>query len=251
VLLSASRGGARLDGRLLFGVAVLHAAFIAAACLSFAPQTPAPTQDTVAVLFAPRAEATAQTHAATAPPAPVEHAVSLPAPQPALQPAITVPAHAPLPARHVPLDAVKTRPRAAAPRAVQQTQNEGSAGAAHAVPAPAPSPPTPQMSAAQSGEAPRLLASWEASIRQAVQDATVYPASARLHRRAGRVRVQFDYDHGAVAQASVVQTSLFAPLDAAALSAVNRAAIPPPPAAIGPQRRTMLVWVQFTLVADE
>jgi protein TonB len=95
------------------------------------------------------------------------------------------------------------------------------------------------------------LAAWEARIRQAVQDAAIYPNSARMLHREGRARVRFTYDRGTVAQVSVVESSHFAALDAAALSAVTGAALPDPPAALGPQTRTMLVWVQFSLVGDD
>jgi len=95
------------------------------------------------------------------------------------------------------------------------------------------------------------MANWETRIRQAVQNAALYPAAARLLRRDGRAQVRFDYDQGKVESASIAQTSHFSALDTAALAAVTRAVIPDPPAELGPQRRTMLVWVQFKLVSEE
>lgn len=95
------------------------------------------------------------------------------------------------------------------------------------------------------------LAGWEAHIRQAVQDAAIYPAAARLQRREGRAQVQFDYAQGAVARAALVQSSQVASLDRAALAAVTRAIMPKPPAEIGARTRTMLVWVQFGLTENE
>ncbi len=97
----------------------------------------------------------------------------------------------------------------------------------------------------------QALANWEARIRQAVQDAALYPTSARLLHREGRAQVRFDYERGAVEQASVAESSHVGALDTAAVAAVTRAAIPGPPAEIGPQRRTMLVWVQFRLSQEE
>ena len=104
---------------------------------------------------------------------------------------------------------------------------------------------------APSHEPARALTIWEAQIRQAVQDAAAYPASARLLRREGSAQVRFDYDRGTIEQAAVAQTSHVAALDTAAVAAVTRAVIPDPPAELGPQRRTMLVWVQFRLMQEE
>ncbi len=117
--------------------------------------------------------------------------------------------------------------------------------------APVPPAGAPPTEAAPSDATQHSLAAWEARIRQAVQDAAIYPPSARLLRRDGRAQVQFSYDRGAVSLASVVQTSHFAALDTAALAAVTRAAMPDPPPGLGPQKRLLLVWVQFTLVSDE
>jgi protein TonB len=105
--------------------------------------------------------------------------------------------------------------------------------------------------APSSQDTQNALASWEARIRQAVQDAAIYPASARLLHRDGRAQVRFDYDRGAIALASIAQSSHFDALDNAALAAVTRAAIPAPPAELGPQNRKMLVWVQFRLTSEE
>ena len=95
------------------------------------------------------------------------------------------------------------------------------------------------------------MASWEARIRQAVQDAVIYPASARLLRRQGSAQIRFDYDRGAIEAATIAQSSQTAALDNAALKAVTRAAIPDPPAELGPQKRTMVVWVQFKLLSED
>ena len=119
---------------------------------------------------------------------------------------------------------------------LQRWPAAGQAIAQTAVPAPAPAAPSP------------ALAGWESRIRQAVQDAAIYPAVARLQHRQGQAQVRFDYDHGMAARASVVRTSQVAILDQAALAAVTRAAMPVAPTGLGPQPRTMLVWVKFGLV---
>jgi outer membrane biosynthesis protein TonB len=54
-----------------------------------------------------------------------------------------------------------------------------------------------------------------------------------------------------VKRASIAQTSRVGALDNAALAAVNHAAIPTPPAELGPQKRTMLVWVRFRLASQD
>jgi protein TonB len=121
------------------------------------------------------------------------------------------------------------------------------------VPAPAPATAAihPPQTATPQPVAPAALAGWEARIRQAVQDAAIYPASARLQRRQGRTQVQFAYADGTVSTVMVVRSSESAVLDAAALAAVTRAQMPSPPPDLGPQHRTMLVWVQFTLTAED
>ncbi len=92
------------------------------------------------------------------------------------------------------------------------------------------------------------MARWEARIQQAVQDAAVYPPSARLLHREGSAQVRFDYDRGSIKSVSIVHTTYVGALDNAALAAVTRAAIPNPPAELGPQKHTMLVWVRFRLM---
>ncbi len=120
---------------------------------------------------------------------------------------------------------------------------------------PAASPPYPVSVPAQppppalSHDGLRAMAGWEARIRQAVQDAAIYPASARLLDRQGSAQVRFTYDRGSVKAATIAHSSRFGAFDDAALAAVTRAAIPDPPTELGPQDRIMLVWVQFKLLS--
>jgi len=95
------------------------------------------------------------------------------------------------------------------------------------------------------------LAGLEARIRQAVQDAATYPASARMMRLEGRTQVRFDYTDGAVGAANVATSSRFAMLDRAALAAVRRAALPHAPAGIGARTLPLLVWVDFRLIRED
>lgn len=95
------------------------------------------------------------------------------------------------------------------------------------------------------------MAKWEGRIREAVQEAAVYPAAARMLHHTGRAQIRFTYDLGMIKDASVAQTSRSGALDSAAITAVTTAAIPPPPTELGPQKRIMLVWIQFSLTAQE
>ncbi len=119
------------------------------------------------------------------------------------------------------------------------------AGTSSMYPRPAPAPAT---AAAAPGEIPReLLASLQAKIRQAVQAAMVYPASARMLRREGRAQIGFVFTDGAVSHISVVASSGLHILDDAALAAVQIAPMPRAPAEIGKRILPLRVWVTFGL----
>jgi protein TonB len=96
-----------------------------------------------------------------------------------------------------------------------------------------------------------VLAGLEARIRQAVQEAAIYPASARAMHLEGRTQVRFDYTDGAVNAAGVASSSTSPMLDRAALAAVRAAALPRAPAEIGARRLPLLVWVEFRLVRQD
>jgi len=125
-------------------------------------------------------------------------------------------------------------------------------------PQPAPAPRTVTAPAAPTPSHPDaapvshdMLLGLEARIRQAVQDAAVYPASARVMHLEGRTQVRFDYTDGSVGGADVATSSSSPMLDRAALAAVRRAALPRAPAAIGARRLALLVWVDFRLVRQD
>ncbi len=213
---------------LLLAASAIHAALIAAFCLLIIhrPASPPPPPATTAL-----ATATLQ------PPAlPVIASLANVPPIAIIQGA--APPH-PRPKRQVPVRSAIASPALTSPSST--------------VPAPAPATAAihPPQTATPQPVAPAALAGWEARIRQAVQDAAIYPASARLQRRQGRTQVQFAYADGTVSTVMVVQSSESALLDAAALAAVTRAQMPSPPPDLGPQHRTMLVWVQFTLTAED
>jgi len=250
----ASRWGAEPTDRpglrlpIVLAVAAMHMACIAAFGLPFRVRhaPPRPAETAIHIVFVPAA------------PHFPEPSIRALAPGILPVPAVTVPATlAALPPLTLPprQAVVTARARRQVPRA-QQAQMPATPGL-RGLTSQALSPPSAPPSAPVSPPAPdsadmlRAMANWETRIRQAVQNAALYPAAARLLRRDGRAQVRFDYDRGKVESASIAQTSHFSALDTAALAAVTRAVIPDPPAELGPQRRTMLVWVQFKLVSEE
>ncbi len=218
-------------------VAFAHLGVIAAAAIALPGRIVAfRPQAALSIVFEP-----------PAPPAPPQMLAAGTLPAPAVSVTTALSRIAPL---NLPADTHAPLPRAArrydAPRpsqAVQQTtvvQPEAAtntrAAASHLAP-PAPSP--------------RVLDAWEAQVHQAVQDALAYPSAARLMRREGRTRVRFEYGHDAVSSVSVAESSGFSVLDQAALGAVTRAAIPAPPPEIAGQTRSLILWVSFSLTAED
>ena len=238
----ATRSGPRVATACV--VAALHAGIIAAALVVFPshPPAPAPTLS-IPMVFQP-----------PAPPAPEPETLGTATlPVPVLRQTDTL---AELPTVTLPASQGARPPRAPARRA------RPSRAAAQAQPAPSPAIERPAVVAAAApadavrppavaAPAASVLAAWESRIHQAVQDALIYPNTARLMHREGRTRVRFDYDRGAVARVSVVATSNLASLDQAAVDAVSRAAIPAPPPEIAGQDRTLLLWVNFTLSGED
>jgi protein TonB len=225
---------------LLLAASAIHAALIAAFCLliNHRPAPPPPPEPGVPMVFAPPPAATTALATATLQPPALPVIASLANVPPIAIIRGATPPH-PRPKRQVPVRSAIASPALTSPSST--------------VPAPAPATAAihPPQTATPQPVAPAALAGWEARIRQAVQDAAIYPASARLQRRQGRTQVQFAYADGTVSTVMVVRSSESAVLDAAALAAVTRAQMPSPPPDLGPQHRTMLVWVQFTLTAED
>lgn len=96
-----------------------------------------------------------------------------------------------------------------------------------------------------------LLSGLESRIGRAVQEAAIYPASARLMHVQGRTQVRFDYSDGSAAMLAVATSSTSPILDRAALAAVRNAALPRAPASIGGRKLPVLVWVDFHLVQQD
>ena len=100
-------------------------------------------------------------------------------------------------------------------------------------------------------EPPRLDASvsdsFKGSVRAAVQAAVVYPPSARMTHIVGRAKVAFNYQDGRVSNLSIVTSSGFNTLDAAAQRAVEAASYPAPPAEFVGKPLHFEVWVRFFL----
>ncbi len=188
-------------------------------------------------------------HVLPVPPSPPSFAlVVLPAP----------PVEQPLPARIVPrAEATTTTSLMSPPSISLQAAQHAEIHIAHTTPRPKASMPTTPAQIAPPVAAPPpppshavsqdVLAGLESRIRQAVQNAAIYPPSARLMHREGRAQVRFDYTDGTAASAALAASSQSAILDSAALAAVRRAALPRAPVEIGHRTLALLVWVEFTL----
>ncbi len=227
---------------LLLATGAIHAALIAACCLLIVNRAapPSPPDAGMQVVFAQ-----------PTPPPPVTTTLATTTLEPRALPVIAT--LAPVPPIAIVQGAGRRHPRSMPLATHRHSTAQPSVAMQPDAAAQAPAHPTPRQvqPAPPQIAAPAALAGWEARIRQAVQDAAIYPAAARLQHRQGRAQVQFDYLNGTVATLAIAQSSQSTTLDAAALSAVTHARMPPPPPEIGPQTRTMLVWVQFSLVAED
>jgi protein TonB len=222
--------------------AVLHGVALAGLCFVVAPRhrpEPPPPPSFAVVMAAPPA------------PAPVAEqsldAAKLAAATQVMATRLSVPTALSLsPSVHGEVHAPRRKvPAPAAPAASAQVAATAPATrVAAAVPVAAP----PQAGAAAPHDA---LLGLEARIRQAVQDAAIYPASARVMHVEGRTQVRFDYTDGSVGAADVATPSSSPMLDRAALAAVRRAALPRAPAQVGARKLALLVWVDFRLVRQD
>jgi protein TonB len=214
----------------------IHALMLAALCVVVAPRPipqPPPPPSFAVVMSAPPAPAVEQSlEEAKMPVAIQTMAAQLAAPMPlSLAPSLNGEIHAPR--RRLRTVAAPPQPQAApAPRM---------AAAPPASPAQAPAAHVPH----------DALLGLEARIRQAVQDAAIYPESARAMHLEGRTQVRFDYTDGSVGAEGVATSSDSPMLDRAALAAVRRAALPRAPAEIGARTLPLLVWVDFQLVRQD
>ncbi len=95
------------------------------------------------------------------------------------------------------------------------------------------------------------MAMFEGRVNSAVQSALHYPPAARMLHRQGQVRVAFNYQDGVVSKIHLLVASGFHLLDQAAMTTVQSAAYPMPPADLRGHLLHMTVWVQFREVNDD
>ncbi len=88
---------------------------------------------------------------------------------------------------------------------------------------------------------------FKGSVRSAVQAAVNYPLAAKLSHISGKTKVAFNYLDGRVSGLSVVTSSGFGMLDAAALKAVENASYPVAPAEFSGKSVPFEIWVRFFL----
>ncbi len=197
-----------------------------------APETPATT---------PVAEiATATTALADLVPAPEVTQSVAPIALEAPEPVRERPVHRPTPAKPRPRRPVADAPEMPTPAPFVAAP--APVALAPASPAPAfPAPASPPASRTASTEA-----AFGARVREAVQDAVHYPASARMMGVTGRARLELAYRAGTLSGAALVQSSGTAMLDDAALLAAKAAHYPPSPPELGDRMLRFLIWVNFT-----
>jgi protein TonB len=192
-------------------------------------------------------------HAPKAVPIPVRD-VTMPVPKPDMQPrrvpaahqarvarAAAAPQPQPVTSPHAPARRTQAvaRPPAQAPD-MPQAPAQDTPPAQSTAPAPSPTP-APVNAAAHPD------ASFDATLRAAIQAALRYPASARMEGTTGRTLVAFVYRDGAVSGIHVVTSSGVGLLDHAALAAVRDAVCPPPPHGFEGASLPERLWVDFTL----
>jgi protein TonB len=90
---------------------------------------------------------------------------------------------------------------------------------------PPPAPPPAAPAAPSTDE----LAQFAAAMHRALQDALIFPDGAQMAHEYGVVRIRFLYLDGAVSDISVIRSSGFPELDAAAVETARVAHYPPPP----------------------
>ena len=228
------------------GVAAAHAGVIAILCLTSRPRTP-PPDFTAAVIFVVQpapADVPQVLAAAVLTPVSVTQTADL-----AALPRLSLAAdpHA-LPSAS-PRAQIRTEMRTAA-RPIGARPSETASAAAPAPrlqPAIAAAPVASVATQAATASQSDALQGWKIRLRQAIQNAVIYPAMARMTHRQGSAAVRFDYRNGAAAHASLSRSSTQAALDAAAVDAVNRATLPPPPHDLDAATRSLVVEVNFRL----
>lgn len=168
------------------------------------------------------------------PPAPIPKPIPKPMPKP--RPVLRH--KRPLPPRPVPVPVPAPLPQPVA-RPAPPTP----------VPVAAPAPPAPPAPPAQpdAQAIASARATFEAELRDAIQNAVRYPSAARLMQLSGKTLVGFEFQDGRVSAIHVLQSSGSDQLDAAALRAVREAYCPPPPPKLAGRLLSFHIWVRFVL----
>ncbi|MGC7403128.1 TonB family protein [Pandoraea pneumonica] len=177
--------------------------------------------------------------------------LSMAEPEPVAAPVPTVKPPEPIKAHPKPVTPVKHEPapkpqasHAREPVSAEAPPIKTVAGA-DAPPAPSavavPEPAIPPVSAS-SGPDERFIA----KLRAAVQAAVVYPTALQGMGLAANIDVEFGYQDGAVSNVHVTRPGRVATLDQAAIAAVQRAAMPPPPPNLAGALHTFKVRVIFS-----
>lgn len=195
-----------------------------------APPAPRPPMQ-ITLVPAPRP---APKPAAPRPPEPIHKPIPKPQPKPLPKPRPVVRHQRPLPPRPVPAPLPQPVAQPAPPTPVPV--------AAPAPPAPPAPPAQPDAQAIASARA-----SFEAELRDAIQNAVRYPSAARLMQLSGKTLVGFEFQDGRVSAIHVLQSSGSDQLDAAALRAVREAYCPPPPPKLAGRLLSFHIWVRFVL----
>lgn len=216
---------------LLIEIAVLGAV------IQFSHQQPPPSDHPTVVklsIIAPAPPAPPAPKPPPPVPVPVPPKPVAPPPPVPMAPPVPLPPPPPRPAEH---HVVTHRPPPPRPAPVSPPVQQAP---------PAPTPPPPPMPAAPSaGE----LDIFRAAMRDAVRRAAVTPSAAQMAHEAGVARVSFTFLDGAVSNISIIASSGFTLLDAAAMQAVRDARYPAEPADMRGQAETVQVDVIFRRVA--
>jgi periplasmic protein TonB len=216
---------------------LLHVMAIAIAVLAFGRHAPAaedPAAITVFIPPAPPAEPVAETsEAKPAEPPPPEPDYALPPPEESLAiPDFKSPPPPPPPKEPPPPKAATPPPKPPPPTPKPAPPKPAVAAVPHPAPA-APSVPqqmVPSVNSAPSpSAAPSIAPGWNAQLAAWLAAHKRYPTAARNRSEEGEVQIHFTVEgDGHVSEVTVAKSSGHADLDAAAVTMLQGASVPPP-----------------------
>jgi len=228
---------------------LLHVVALAIAVLAFGRHAPAAEDPAAITVFIPpappAAPAVETTEAKPAEPPPPEPDYALPPPEESLAiPDFKSPPPPPPPKEPPPLKAATPPPKPPPPKPAPP--RPAVAAVPHAVPA-APSAPQqmvpPVNSAMSPSAAPSVVPGWNVQLAAWLAAHKRYPTAARNRGEEGEVLIHFTVEgDGRVSEVAVAKSSGHADLDAAAVSMLQGASVPPPGAAA-----TRTVRIHFRL----